>query len=72
MAYAAREGLILVSHDTRTMPRHFRAFIAFQESPGVFLISQYLPIGVAIESLLEIWAASDAAEWKNQLKYLPL
>jgi hypothetical protein len=31
---AAGEGRLLVSHDARTMPGHFRAFIARQQSPA--------------------------------------
>lgn len=72
LAIAAREGRLLVSHDFSTMPRHFGDFIRKQRSPGAFLIPQDLPIAAAIEALLLIWAASDAAEWENQLTYLPL
>jgi hypothetical protein len=72
LAIAARENRIVVSHDFGTMPRHFQDFVSRQYSPGVFLISQALPIGLAVESLLEIWAASDSAEWENHLTYLPL
>ncbi len=71
LAIAAREGRILISHDYGTMPRHFRSFISGHSSPGVFLISQELPIGLAIEALLLVWVASDASEWENQLTYLP-
>ncbi|MBZ5624246.1 MAG: DUF5615 family PIN-like protein [Acidobacteriia bacterium] len=72
LAVAAKAGRILVSHDFGTMPRHFRDFVSRQHSPGVFLISQDFPVGAAVESLLVIWAASDSAEWQNQLTYLPL
>lgn len=72
LAIAASEGRILVSHDFGTMPRHFRDFVSRQHSPGVLMISQATRIGAAVESLLEIWAASDSAEWENQLTYLPL
>jgi hypothetical protein len=72
LAIAAREGRILISHDFGTMPRHFQNFVSQQNSPGVFLISQSLPIGAAVEALLLIWAVSDSSEWENQLTYLPL
>lgn len=72
LALARREQRILISHDFRTMPRHFREFIAHRSSPGVFLISQALPIGRAVEELLLIWTASDQHEWENLLTYLPL
>jgi hypothetical protein len=35
-------------------------------SPGVFLISQAVAVGNAVEELLLIWAASDQSEWANQ------
>ncbi len=41
LAICARDGRILVTHDKRTMPRHFRAFlIDGNTSPGVFLVPQ--------------------------------
>lgn len=72
LAFAAREGRALVSHDFRTMPRHFREFVRDHSSPGVFLISQALDVGRAVEELLLIWAASEHSEWTNRLTYLPL
>ena len=72
LAYASREGRILVSHDFRTMPRNFREYLSRNQSPGVLLISQTWPVGNAVEELLLIWAASDHGEWANQLTYLPL
>lgn len=72
LAMAARERRILVSHDFGTMPHHFRDFVARQHSPGVFLISQGLPVAAAVEALLLITDASEAEEWENQLTYLPL
>jgi hypothetical protein len=72
LALAAREARILVSHDFRTMPRHFRAFVEDHSSPGVFLISQAVAVKSAVEELILIWAASDQSEWANQLTCLPL
>jgi predicted nuclease of predicted toxin-antitoxin system len=72
LAIAARDSRILVSHDFGTMPHHFRDFVARQRSPGVFLISQAVPVVIAVEALLMIAEASEAEEWENQLTYLPL
>ena len=72
LARAAHDGRILVSHDHRTMPVHFTTFVATQHSPGVFLLSQDVPIRIAVEELLVIWEASEAEEWANTLQYLPL
>jgi len=68
----AESGRALVSHDQRTMPVHFAAFISNQTSPGLIIISQHIPLGAAIEELLLIWAASEAEEWINRLVWLPL
>jgi hypothetical protein len=49
------------------MPAHFRAFRnAGRQSAGVFLISQSLDGGDAIDELLLAWVASDASEWENR------
>ena len=72
LAFAAREGRVLVTHDHQTMPRHFGEFIAVSASPGVLLIPQHLSIAAAVEDLLLIWSATEADEWINRIRYLPL
>jgi predicted nuclease of predicted toxin-antitoxin system len=72
LALAAQEDRILVTHDRRTMPRHFADFILYHSSPGVFIIPQTLSVRVAIEELLLVWAASESAEWRNLIVGLPL
>jgi predicted nuclease of predicted toxin-antitoxin system len=69
---AAEQNRILVSHDVRTLPDHFRHFIEQQASPGVILIPQKLSLSSAIEELLIILLASEAEEWANQIRFLPL
>ena len=72
LALAAAEDRILVSHDFRTMPRHFGNFLqAGYSSAGVILVPQRLPVGEAIEELVLIWAASDAEEWQNRILRIP-
>jgi hypothetical protein len=72
LGLAASLGRILVTHDVRTMPRHFRNFVTGSESPGVILIPRSLPIAEAIEEMLLIWQISEADEWRNLLRWLPL
>jgi predicted nuclease of predicted toxin-antitoxin system len=62
LALAAQENRILVTHDRRTMPRHFADFILHHSSPGVFIIAQTMSVRVAIEELLLAWAASESEE----------
>ena len=72
LALTAQENRILVTHDRRTMPRHFADFILHHSSPGVFITAQTLSIRVAIEELLLVWTASESEEWRNLIIELPL
>jgi len=69
---AAEAGRVLVSRDVSTMPRHFAAFIATRESPGLILIPPRTTTGEAIEGLLFAWLSWTAQEMRNQLRWLPL
>ena len=44
LALAAQENRILVTHDRRTMPKHFADFIPHHSSPGVFIIAQTISV----------------------------
>ena len=72
LGHASEEGRILISHDRRTMSRHFAEFIVSQRSPGVFIISQNVSVRAASEELLLVWVASEAEEWTNLIVELPL
>jgi hypothetical protein len=55
LTLAAQQQRVLVSHDVGTMPAHFRTFRQDgKQSAGVFLVSQTLDVGAAIEELLLI------------------
>jgi hypothetical protein len=71
---AASHGRIPITHDRRTMLDHFRSRLEEgKSSPGVFLVSQFAPLGRVVEALVMVlvWAASDSAEWQNQVRHLP-
>jgi len=72
LALTARTGRILVTHDRKTMPTHFAAFIEHTSSSGVIVIPQKLSVRAAVEDLLLIWTASEAEEWRNRIQVLPL
>lgn len=69
---AMDQGRILVSHDRKTMPTHFGEFVQSQESPGIIILSQRIPVAQVAADLLLIWAASTPEEWVNQIRTLPL
>lgn len=70
---AAQQGRIIISHDRETMTRYFRDRLdSGKPTSGLFVIPQQpSAIGEVIESLLLVWAASRAEEWRNQIAYLP-
>jgi hypothetical protein len=69
---AAQQDRILITHDRRTMTRHVRERLAAGKSiPGLFIVPQQSAIGAIIESLLLVWSASQAEEWRNRVEYLP-
>jgi hypothetical protein len=39
---------------------------------GRLLVRQTHPIAPLIDSLVLIWSASEAEEWQNQIRFLPL
>ena len=70
LARAADENRILVTHDMRTMPKHFATYLQTHTSPGVFIVPQSLPIATAADELILIWAASEAEEWTDRIFWL--
>jgi predicted nuclease of predicted toxin-antitoxin system len=73
LAFAAANGLLLGSHDVNTMPGHAYARMATGEPmAGLLMVRQTQPIGSVIDSLILIWSASEAEEWQNQVRFLPL
>jgi len=54
------------------MPRYFASFIQVHKSPGLLLLPTTVSIATAIDDLLLIWHLTDAAEWINRSRRLPL
>ena len=72
LANAAKDGRVLVSHDVNTMERHFRDFTSRQTSPGLILIPQKrVSIAQAIEGLVLVWEALEAADLENRICLIP-
>jgi len=71
--HAARESWIVVSHDVNTMREAASTRLAAGlPMSGLLLAHQRTPVSAIIESLLLIWAASEAEEWAGQVEFLPL
>ena len=63
LEWAAQGGRVLLTHDVSTMTRHaYDRVRNGQPMPGVFEVSQQVPIGVAIEEIMLIAECSLAGE----------
>ena len=71
LAVVAAQGRVLVSHDVNTLEAHFRVFVQAQDSPGLILMPQWLPVSVGIEGLLLLWETLDATDLENRVCLLP-
>lgn len=72
LALSAKQRRISVTHDRRTMPTEFAAFIVDGQSSGVLIVSRKIALETVIEELILIWAASAAEEWVNRIAKIPL
>ncbi len=72
LAAAAAERLV-ISHDVNTMSAAFTRLVeAGNQSYGLLLVPQSLPIGEAIADLELICAATENADWLDRLDFLPI
>jgi len=73
LEWLAAEQRVLFTHDVTTMRPYAEARVAEgKPMPGVIEVSQYLPIGQAIEEILLIAECSVEGEWEGQILFLPL
>jgi hypothetical protein len=70
---AASEGRILVTHDKRTIPRHFTSFLEQgNNGPGVLVvIPQDAALRSVVETLVLIWADNTPEDWQNAITIIP-
>jgi hypothetical protein len=77
LAVAQREGRLLVTHDARTMPHHFGAFLEKAQRrgetcPGVLIVPQRQGVRSVVNDLLFVWATTEARDWHGRIAFLPL
>ncbi len=71
--YAMNNGLLVVSHDVNTIKAAAeRRIAAGQGVSGLFIVLQGRPTPAVAESLVLIWAVSQAEEWRDRIAFLPL
>ncbi len=69
---SAQQKRILVTHDRRTMPTEFAAFVVNKHSSGVLIVSKKIPINIVINDLVLIWSVSTSQEWLDRIAEIPL
>ena len=73
LAWAAVRGRILLTHDRDTMPYFdYKRVEAGQAMAGVFLVSDLMPIGQAIEEILLAVDSLTPEECKDFVRFFPL
>ncbi len=73
LEWAAQERRIVLTHDVSTMTAIAYARIRDGLAmPGMFAVSQSIPIAQAIADILLLAECSAEGEWENQVRYLPL
>ncbi len=73
LAWASTERRILLTHDVTTMKQAaYDRIAAGLPMPGVFELSQNVPIGTAVDEILLIALCSDQDDWQGQIRFLPL
>ena len=73
LRWATTNERILLTHDRKTMPRHFAELLEQNVMlAGVFVVPRRLPIGQAIDELEIMVSCSAMEEWQNIIKILPL
>lgn len=73
LEWASNQGRVLLTHDVTTMTKHANDRIsAGLPMPGIFELSQHVPVGQAIEEILFVAEYSLENEWEGQVIFLPL
>lgn len=73
LASAASQGRIVLTHDRDTMPRFaYDRVRTGQPMPGLFLVSDLMPVGQAIDELLLAVDCLSAEECKDLVRFFPL
>jgi hypothetical protein len=73
LAWAARVGRVLITHDRNTLVGYAYARVARGEPmPGVIEIARDCPVGRAIQDLVVTLECTADEDWANQVHYIPL
>ncbi len=73
LEWAAVHGLVLLTHDRRTIPAYAHSRVAVGlPMPGVFLVDNELPVGQAIDELVIAAHCLSEDDCRNLVRYFPM
>jgi predicted nuclease of predicted toxin-antitoxin system len=73
LQWAAMQGRVLLTHDRRTVPAFARSRVETGlPMPGIFLVSDDMPVGRAIEELLVAVQCLSKEECDGIIRFFPL
>lgn len=73
LEWAAKEGRIVLTHDRDTMPNFaYDRVRVGQPMPGVFLVSDLMPLGQTIDEILLAVECLPPEECKDVVRFFPL
>lgn len=73
LAWASAEGRIVLTHDRETMPSFaYDRVRAGQTMPGIFLVSDEMPVGQAIDEILLAVECLSPDECRDFVRFFPL
>lgn len=73
LEWSAAQNRVLLTHDRSTIPPFAYARVAAgQPMPGIFLVSDAMPAGNAIDELTLAAQCLSADECENRVRYFPL
>lgn len=73
LGWAAAQGRVLLSHDRDTLPKFaYDRVRAGEPMPGVFLVSDFMPVGQAIDELTIAIECFPPDECDNLVTFFPL
>jgi hypothetical protein len=69
----SRDDRILITHDRNTLPNFaYERVRAGEPMPGVFVVSDLMPVGQAIDEILLAVECMTPDECKNLVRFFPL
>jgi hypothetical protein len=73
LAWAAEHGLVLLTHDRKTIPAFVYERVANELAlPGVFVVNSDMAVGAAIEELLLAAHCLTLDECRDRVIYFPM